>query len=84
VAAIALGLLLSLLPGSAPAATSTRTVRYGPISLAAGSATAPSMLGRLRFAVARPCVPGRPPGGVLHRRSELPRRDLQKGRPARV
>ena len=55
---VALGLLtlMILLPGAAKAATQTRTIRYGPFTLPAGSATTPSEISRLRLAVARPCL----------------------------
>jgi hypothetical protein len=50
-------LLTALVPASsAQAATQTKIVKYGPISLAAGSATSPTTDTRLRFLVQRPCV----------------------------
>jgi hypothetical protein len=56
--AIALVLPLLVASGSsAQAATYTKTVRYGPFTIAAGSETDPGMIhNQLRFAVPRPCV----------------------------
>jgi hypothetical protein len=56
--AIALVLPLLVASGSsAQAATYTKTVRYGPFTIPAGSETDPGMIhNQLRFAVPRPCV----------------------------
>jgi Stress up-regulated Nod 19 len=48
---------LSLWPQAGQAATYTKTVRYGPFSLPAGTATEPGMIhNQLSLAVARPCL----------------------------
>jgi hypothetical protein len=50
-------LLIGLVPASSlEAATVTRTVRYGPFSLPAGTKEVPAQISRLQFAVQRPCI----------------------------
>jgi Stress up-regulated Nod 19 len=61
--AVAFGLLVAILLGGlavaapAHAATYTKTVRYGPYTIPAGTATDPGMVhNQLKLAVARPCA----------------------------
>jgi hypothetical protein len=59
VVALAVGMVLVGLGSAQPAqaATSTKTVRYGPFTIPAGTATDPGMIhNKLLFGVARPCV----------------------------
>jgi hypothetical protein len=59
VAVLAMGMLLVGLGSAQPAqaATSTKTVRYGPFTIPAGTQTDPGMVhNKLLFGVARPCV----------------------------
>jgi hypothetical protein len=59
VAGVAIAMLLVGLGPAQPAqaATSTKTVRYGPFTIPAGTATDPGMVhNKLLFGVTRPCV----------------------------
>jgi hypothetical protein len=59
VVALAMGMVLVGFGSGRPAqaATSTKTVRYGPFTIPAGTATDPGMIhNKLLFGVARPCV----------------------------
>jgi hypothetical protein len=59
IAVVAIGMLLVGLGSAQPAqaATSTKTVRYGPFTIPAGTTSDPGMIhNKLLFGVARPCV----------------------------
>ena len=59
VVALAMGMVLVGFGSAQPAqaATSTKTVRYGPFTIPAGTATDPGMIhNKLNFGVTRPCV----------------------------
>jgi hypothetical protein len=59
VAGLAIAMLLVGLGPAQPAqaATSTKTVRYGPFTIPAGTQTTPGMIhNKLMFGVARPCL----------------------------
>jgi hypothetical protein len=55
--ALAMALVAITTPTAADASTYTKTVRYGPYTIPAGTATDPGTINnRLKFAVSRPCL----------------------------